>query len=556
MYSTHLHAQQLILMLIEKGITDIVISPGSRNAPLTLSFARNEAFTCYSIVDERCAAHVALGMAQQLKKPVAVVCTSGSALLNYYPAVAEAFYSEIPLLVLSADRPPHKIDIADGQTIRQRNVFSNHIMAQTQLQIVENATNESEITYNNKEINQVLNSFKLESGPVHINIPFEEPLYDLVPEASIAITSTDALVPEVSVKSDAFIKDWVTSKKIMVIIATQDKDTLTAAAIKKLLHNSSVLLLSEVSGNVVHSGIIWSIDTLIAPIEQNPELYQQLFPEVVITIGGMMVSKKIKQLLRKAPDLSHYHLGENKASDTFFALKQHIKSPPADFLEQLPDRNSESSYRDFWNARFDKIVGLRKTYFENMPWSDFKAFELIFNKLPDNLQLQLGNSSTIRYAQLFAMNATHRIYSNRGTSGIDGSTSTAIGAAIKSAEPCWFITGDISFLYDSNALWNNYIPANFKIIVINNAGGGIFRILPGHENRPEYDTFFETQHNLDATHLCKMFDLGYHRVDGEHAFAKAYTSFESQNDKPQVLEIFTPNKVNEKILLDYFKFLR
>lgn len=150
MLSDILHAQQVLLLFKKRGVQHIVISPGSRNAPLTISFTNDSFFKCYSIVDERCASHFAMGIAQQLKQPVAVVCTSGSALLNYYPAVTEAFYSEIPLIVLSADRPPHKIDIGDGQTIRQQHVYANHILYDTHLEMINSlddqeamATNES-----------------------------------------------------------------------------------------------------------------------------------------------------------------------------------------------------------------------------------------------------------------------------------------------------------------------------------------------------------------------------------------------------------------------------
>lgn len=556
MYPRHLHAQQLILMLIEKGITDIVISPGSRNAPLTLGFSRNTAFNCYSIVDERCAAHVALGMAQQLKRPVAVVCTSGSALLNYYPAIAEAFYSEIPLVVLSADRPPHKIDIADGQTIRQRNVFANHILAQTQLLMIEGLDQLEAINSNNRYLNEVLDAAFQENGPVHINIPFEEPLYDLVELPQLQVNVIPKTIKSIPIKTDVFYNDWKRAARKLVILSTLDNGVITSEALAKLLADPSVLIMSEVSSNVVHDAVVCSIDTLVAPIEGHPEDIERLLPEMVVTVGGMIVSKKIKQLLRKAKGLKHYHLGTNKAYDTFFALKQHLAVEPSSFITTLPEPSSSSDYGRYWQERFDKLSELRTAYFKDMPWSDFKAFELIFKQLPDDLMLQLGNSSTIRYAQLFPMNPTHRVFSNRGTSGIDGSTSTAIGAAMASSQASLFITGDISFFYDSNALWNNYIPKNFKIILINNSGGGIFRILPGHEDRPEYDAFFETKHHLNAAHLCAMYGFSYKKVEEESAFAKAFSAFISQNDRPQLLEIVTPSNVNEKVLMSYFKYLR
>ena len=556
MYPQILHAQQVILLCKERSIKNVVISPGSRNAPLTIGFTENTYFNCYSIVDERCAAHVALGIAQQLQEPVAIVCTSGSALLNYYPAVTEAFYSEIPLIVLSADRPPHKIDIGDGQTIRQQHVYSNHILYDTQLEIIKSVDDQEGIATNERLINRSINTAIAQHGPVHINIPFEEPLYNRVEEPSLQVKVIDLLKDESSVIPDRFIQEWKTAKRKLIILATLNPPVFEKKDLDLLTSDPSVLIMSEVSSNVVHPRVIWGIDTLIAPIENDDALIKDLQPDLVITIGGMIVSKKIKQYLRRFETKAHYHVGKRRAYDTFFKLAGHIKVKPQKWVHQLPIDYINSNYQRKWLSQFHAYLSKRETYFKKMPWSDFKAFETIFKVLPDDIILQLGNSSAIRYAQLFKMNATHTVFSNRGTSGIDGSTSTAIGAAIASDRPVLFITGDLSFFYDSNALWNNYIPGNFKIILINNSGGGIFRILPGHKNTAAFDTYFETIHQLNASHLCKMHGVEYHSIDNGDAFAEAYKTFLNDNTKPQLLEIFTPRLENDTVLLDYFKFLK
>lgn len=556
MISDIIHAQQVILLLKEKGIEHIVISPGSRNAPLTLSFSNDSFFTCYSIVDERCAAHFALGMAQQVKKPVVVVCTSGSALLNYYPAVTEAFYSEIPLMVLSADRPPYKIDIGDGQTIRQQQIYANHIIYDTQLEMIDTAGDTEAIKTNERVLNKAINSCISLRGPVHINVPFEEPLYNTVEESSLI----PALIPVLEAKQmdipDSFIENWNSASRKFVILSTLSPGVFPNDVLHKLIQDSSVLVLTEVSSNVVIDDVIWSIDSLIAPIERDDEIIKDLRPDMVVTIGGMIVSKKIKQFLRKYPPHSHYHIGHRKAYDTFFKLTGHIKLAPQECMKLLPQTKWSSNYRDRWLQQFQQFIEKRATYLQQMPWCDFKVFEKIFAGLPNDIVLQLGNSSTIRYAQLFRMKSSHDIYANRGTSGIDGCTSTAIGAAVASSKPTVFITGDLSFFYDANALWNNYIPTNFKIIIVNNSGGGIFRILPGANESDYFQTYFETTHQLDASHLCAMHGVAYHRVDEEHAFAKAYTDFLNNNSKPQLIEIFTPRLENDTVLLEYFKFLK
>lgn len=556
MISDIIQAQQVILLFKKRGVQHIVISPGSRNAPLTLSFSNDSFFICYSIVDERCAAHFALGIAQQLKEPVAVVCTSGSALLNYYPAVTEAYYSEIPLIVLSADRPPHKIDIGDGQTIKQQHVYSNHIIYDAQLEMIDLPDEVDAMATNERLINKAITASISQNGPVHINVPFEEPLYNILESTSINPEATVIIENETLPVPQKFHEQWATASRKLIILSTLNPSVLSKKDLDQLTADPAVLIMSEVSSNITHDSVIWGIDTLIAPIEKDPDAIAHLQPDMVITIGGMIVSKKIKQFLRKYEPQHHYHIGHRRAYNTFFKLTGHIKISPAAWVAQLQPPTISSDYGAYWLAFFKAYLEKRVVYLKNMPWSDFKVFELLFERLPNEIVLQLGNSSTIRYAQLFPMNATHTIFSNRGTSGIDGCTSTAIGAAVASSKPTVFITGDLSFFYDSNALWNNYIPLNFKIIVINNSGGGIFRILPGDKENHNFQTYFETTHQLDASYLCAMHGVGYHRVDVEHAFAKAYKTFLEDNSKPQLLEIFTPRLENDTVLLDYFKFLK
>ncbi len=551
-----IHAQQIVLLFKKRGIRNIIISPGSRNAPLTIGFTTDNYFKCYSIVDERCAAHFALGIAQQLQQPTVLLCTSGSALLNYYPAIAEALYSEIPLLVLSADRPPHKIDIGDGQTIRQEHVFANHILYDTQLEMISSTSQQEYLITNERKLNKAINEAISNNGPVHINIPFEEPLYNTVEKATIDVKVMDVLKEETTKIPQQFFEDWNQSTRKLVILSTLNPPVFEKEDLDRLTADGSVLVMSEVSSNVVHDNVVWGIDTLIAPIEFDDDQIAALQPDVVVTIGGMIVSKKIKQYLRRFETKIHYHIGKRRAYDTFFKLAAHIKIKPKEWIYALPAQTQASDYQSHWVNHFNTYLKKRPAYFEHIGWSDMVVFEYLFKNLPNDIVLQLGNSSTIRYAQLFKMNATHRVFSNRGTSGIDGCTSTAIGAAVGSGALTVLITGDLSFFYDSNGLWNNYIPSNFKIILINNGGGGIFRILPGDKDKNYFQTFFETTHQLDAQHLCKMHGLGYRMVDGEHAFAKAYHDFITDNSKPQLLEIKTPREVNDGILLGYFKYLK
>ncbi|WP_016990990.1 2-succinyl-5-enolpyruvyl-6-hydroxy-3-cyclohexene-1-carboxylic-acid synthase [Flavobacterium sp. ACAM 123] len=544
-------AQSIIEICLAKGITTIIISPGSRNAPLTIGFVGNPAFTCYSIADERAAAFFAMGIAQQTKQPTVLVCTSGSALLNYYPAIAEAFYSQIPLIVISADRPQSKIDIGDGQTIRQENVFANHSFYNANL-------NEMVSVENDIKINEAIDISITQKGPVHINAPFEEPLYEIVSELSVNITVTASVKKAQSLSQEEaaeYALLWNKATKKLVLVGVNEPGAISDSSIEALAADGSVVVLTETTSNVHHPTFINTIDTLITPFTN--EEFEDFRPEILVTFGGMIVSKRIKAFLRKYKPKHHWHIDSLRAYDTFSALTKHFEVEPNVFFDAfLP--LSKSVVSDYFE-KLDAVTELRelksKIYLDKIPFSDFKFFEKVIPSLPKNSQLQISNSSAIRYAQLIAIDPSIQVYCNRGTSGIDGSTSTAIGAAVVNGKQTVFITGDIGFLYDSNALWNNYIPKNFKIIVINNGGGGIFRILPGHKETPVFNTFFETSHCLTAEHLAKMYGFEYTIASDEKSLSKGLAILYAQNEKPGILEVFTPTLENDAILLQFFKEL-
>ena len=542
-------AQSILQICQQKGVQHIVISPGSRNAPLTIGFTNNPYFKCFSIADERCAAFFALGVAQQLQKPVAVLCTSGSALLNYYPAFAEAFYSQIPLIVLSADRPQNKIDIGDGQTIRQENVFANHSLYNANLK--ENASLENDIL-----IQEAILVSTIKKGPVHINIPFEEPLYETVSEANYfpTITTKDVIENDFVLSSD-FKQIWENAPKKLVLVGELFPNSIEQKYLDRLGNDATLVVLTEKTSNLHHESFIDQIDTLITPFTN--EDFEGFKPEILLTFGGMVVSKRIKSFLRKYQPKHHWHVDDLRAYDTYGALSLHFKTTPNTFFNLLlNERSVESNYKSSIESIWKNRVVQHKLYTNSVPFSDFKVFDFISHNLPKNTQLQVSNSSAIRYIQLFDLDKSIAVFCNRGTSGIDGSTSTAIGASLINDKPTILITGDISFLYDSNALWNNYIPKNFKIILLNNGGGGIFRILPGHQETETFTTYFETSHRLNASHLAKMYNFEYFTATDEVSLKISFESFLQINDKPSILEVFTPEKVNDRILLDFFRALK
>lgn len=545
-------AQLTIASCIAHQLEHVVISPGSRNAPLTIGFYNHPNIKTYSIVDERCAAFFALGLAQQLQKPVAVVCTSGSALLNYYPAVSEAFYSDIPLVVISADRPKHLIDIGDGQTVRQENVFENHCLFSANLIVNDGSKDE-----NLNLLDYALRVATYENGPVHINIPFDEPLYDVVDEIlTLEPANTEIGEEPIALEElEQYASIWNSSTKKMVLIGANYPDELLQVQLNKIIEDDSVIVVTETTSNVYNKQFINSIDKVIFPLDAID--FEALQPEILLTLGGMIVSKKIKQYLRKHQPKHHWHVDSKKAFDTYFCLDKHFDISPQLFFSQFFFLTSaiESEYQSSWLKIKEHRGTQHATYLESCPYSDLKVFESVLESIPNNTHLQLGNSSIIRYTQLFDMNTSLDIFCNRGTSGIDGSTSTAIGAAHVNKNQTVFITGDISFFYDSNALWNKHIKNDFRIILINNNGGGIFKVIPGPKATNAL-SYFETPHGLTAMQLCEMYKIEYSTANNLNELNVSLPDFYTESEHPKLLEVFTPSQENDTVLKEYFKAIK
>ena len=558
-FSKNILAQSITDLCFKKNIKNIVISPGSRNAPLTLGFNLHPYFKTYSLVDERAAAFFALGIAQQVKFPVVLVCTSGSALLNYYPAISEAYYSNIPLVILSADRPEKLLNIGDGQTINQKNVFDKNIGYSENLNQNDNYyLNLFGLRDNNQDkINKALNFSIEKQTPVHINIPFSEPLYEITNSLSVNTINKLPGLNNQNIKNiSSFRNKWQNSIKKIILIGVSSPDILCKKSIDLLASDSSLLVLTENTSNVYHPSFCNKIDQLIAPLT-NKEL-KEFRPEILITIGGMIISKKIKAIFRDNKPKEHWHIGIHDANDTFFCLTKHFKTIPNNIISKLYEnfKDNGSDFNNKWDLIISKRSEKHKKYLSKLIYCDFKVFDYVLKSIPSNSMLQVSNSSAIRYTQLFDIDSSINVFCNRGTSGIDGSTSTAIGAASVFKGNTVFITGDLSFFYDSNALWNNFIPTSFRIILINNKGGGIFKILTKDNNTELFKKFFETKHDLYAKDLCNMYGFEYFSSDDEDKLKNVLNDFYNQSDKPRLLEVITDNDYNQDYLLNYFDFIK
>lgn len=545
-------------MAIKSGISNIVISPGSRNAPIILSFANRDDITATSIIDERSAAFFALGIALKTGKPVAIACTSGSAVLNYASAISEAYYQHIPILVITADRPAHLIDVGDGQTIRQKDIFENYI--KKSFQLPEKIDSDDDFKNAQQLINEALHCCSFpEPGPVHINIPFDEPIYGTTNELISGnyindfqdITSSD--ISDIN----SIITNTNTSKKVMIIAGQHRPDDELNTTLCELSRKKNIVVLSETTSNLYCHNFIDTIDNIVSTItDEDSHKYK---PDIVISYGGQVVSKMIKKFLRNNRPSYHWHISPSGESmDTYFSLTKPVSFDVGDFfnLLEIHGKELESDYSDLWMNKKHEIDLKKAKFLVNCDYSDLKVFESIISKLPENSILHLGNSTPVRYSQLFGSKPTIEYNSNRGVSGIDGQVSTAAGYTFKSDNLNVLITGDLGFLYDSNGLMNHYLSSNLKIIVINNQGGGIFKFIPGPDTTPNLEEFFETKHNWSAKYICKAFGVDYRKAEDIEDLQSKLPKFFNERVGPALLEIFTPSNENGKILREYFRFLK
>ncbi len=554
--------QLLVEQCVSNGMKHVVCSPGSRNAPLVIAFDEHPDVECLVIHDERSAAFFALGMAQQLRAPVGVLCTSGSAAANYLPAVTEAYYQSLPLIVITADRPAAWTDQGDGQTIVQRGLFGAHV--RYSCDFTEKLDDAEGLWYVGRELavgfSEANGYWK---GPLHINIGLNEPLYGTVKRTEIETRQIHLEKGkfELSSAQAQRISDTIEGAKIMVLCGQHEPDPLFAKELQAFADNSSVAVLVENTANVSDLRYLHCIDRTLNAIAD--EEIEQFKPDLLISTGGAVISKRIKAFLRKNRPKQHWKIGhEFPYMDTYQSLTHSFQCDAGTFFREVNKLSFKRSQHNFgakWKQKDFLVQERMPAFFQSVEYSDIKVFETLLDFLPEGSTLHMANSSVIRYCQLFDPLRSVKYFSNRGTSGIDGSTSTAAGAAfVKKEELNVLITGDVSFFYDSNAMWNAYLGSNLRIILINNQGGGIFRIIPGPSSTGQIEKYFEAQHEQEANDLCKAFGIQYTRVETIEEVEGAMHEFYSyeENGRPKLLEIITPRERNSHCLDDFFQALK
>lgn len=550
-------------LCVFKNIKHVVLCPGSRCAPLTLAFTRHPKITTKTFSDERSAGFIALGMAQATGMPVVVVCTSGTAAYNLAPSIAEAHFSGTPLLIFTADRPAEWIAQHDGQTVYQTEMFGNHVKKFFQLpQDYEHPDSQWAI---NRMVNEAVNlSLQAPRGPVHINAPFREPLYPSKDEKitfSPGVRVIEGHEPLLELKEDLKTKiriAWSEYHNILLVAGQQaaHPQTIRSVAAFQQKHQIPVVHdiisnLHEVKTTIQHSDFILD--------QASDALKQTLRPDLLITFGQSLVSKNLKIFLRKYPAKNHWHIQTpGDVADTFKNVREVFFTSPHIFLDFLTsveekktfDCQKQANYFKLWDVEETRISKALDYFFKEPDLTELQLVKTTLESLPDRSNLHLANSMSVRYANLIGLKANQKdiqVFSNRGTSGIDGCTSTTIGHCLSSDRINFLITGDLAFFYDRNAFWHNYPLHNLRILLLNNHGGLIFDVLDGPSSLPEAKEYFITRQLLNAKKLCEEFGFDHLPADPNKGMKSLFRNFFKFDNSTKIMEFESDTTINKKV---------
>lgn len=554
MYSSKKNVLETVALMKAFRISEVVLSPGSRNTPLIQSFASDPFFHCHSVVDERSAGFFALGIINRIQRPVAVCCTSGTALLNYGPAVAEAFYQELPLVVLSADRSAAWIGQLDGQTLPQPGIFNSLVKKSVQLPDIQNKEDQ---WHCNRLLNEALNAAT--NGPVHINIPISEPLFDFSVETLPEVRRFQVMNPLLMSGLQSLMEQYEQSEKTLILIGQLPANPveLTKWLEKFRLERSEVVLVEQL-GQYQTSDSIGNFDALISTWDA--ETAQAFAPDMLITLGGHVVSKRVKKWLREHPAKQHWHVGMNGLPDTYGQATHFLQTTPEAFLQSvLPIKKKKTEdLVSPWVLRWNLAsVNLPEPDRSALPFSDITVTGAFLKAVGKKGVVFTGNSSPVRNLQLYRKPAEMSVFCNRGTSGIEGTLSAACGYALGAEELVYVLIGDLSFFYDLNILTQQPFPKNLRILLINNGGGAIFKMLPGMEPSDILNNYVSASHNTKAKGFVEAAGLVYLSASDEVTLQKALKSWNGKEaDSAVVLEVFTDDERNLEANKTYYRSLK
>lgn len=531
----------LLDVMARHGVEEVVCSPGSRNAPLLIAAASRKSLHCNVVVDERSAAFMALGISMVSRRPVALICTSGTALLNYGPAVAEAYYQSVPLIVVSADRPEQWIDQDDSQTLRQYEALANYVKKSYQLPSWGDGDKELQWYANRIANDAMIEATSRRRGPVHINVRLAEPLGHKVertalPPRVIEMITADDVSDFTGIRA---LAKRVASSKVMLVAGFMPPDDKLRRSIEELEGLPNLVVMAETLSNLNIGRYDAAIDNVLTAYPG--EVLDAMAPDVVISVGGSLVSRKLKEYLRRnSPRCEHWSVGwGHTTTDCFMSLTKRIEMEPAIFFRKIAGvakrerhasaaRGDIDGYSRAWMEKRRDAVAAKTETFQighTGEWCELTALKTIFGRIPADGNLFLSNGTVVRYAQILSGGYPRASYCNRGVSGIDGSISAAIGGAKAYKGMTVVVTGDMSMAYDVGALALPDIPDTTRIVVIDNQGGGIFRFIPVTSSLPEREDYFCTRPLLPLPYLAEGYGWDYVEVADGASLDRALAPF-------------------------------
>ena len=543
MYSNKQNVNILTALLISHGVRHAIVCPGSRNAPIVHNLNECPDIQCYPVTDERSAGFYALGMAQALNAPVAVCVTSGTALLNLMPAIAEAYYQHQPLIVISADRPLEWIDQLDGQTLPQPGALGRFVRKTVSLP-------ENDAWFCRRLVNEaLLDAMADDACPVHINVPITEPLFTFDVPQLPAVRQLVRTSPtrNYDCLHTEFVEGLIAARRPMIVFGQTNPNDFEGIDVDFLF--SHVIVLHESLSNFPH---VSHFDEVLYHGQMEP-------PDFIIHVGDTTVSKRLRHFLRSAKDAVTWRISQSGAvEDTFQNLRGIIVGDPESVLQSLDHKICHSrlngmEYRRQWLTALTKVSQLADDYqpaYSQM--AAVKYFEERLSTIYHPLStIHYANSTAIRLANIYAR---HHVWCNRGVNGIEGSLSTAAGFSVVTDEKVFCVIGDLSFFYDQNALWNQNLRGNFRILLLNNGCGGIFNSLPGLEQSPARDRLVAASHHTSAEGICQQNGLVYLKAENIEQMQQGIdTLLNIKSQRPILLEVATDAAEDERTFRDYYE---
>ncbi|MCS6935671.1 MAG: 2-succinyl-5-enolpyruvyl-6-hydroxy-3-cyclohexene-1-carboxylic-acid synthase [Chitinophagales bacterium] len=555
--------QLLIAACKAAGIDHYVIAPGSRSAPLVIEIIADSQNKTTVIADERCAGYYALGMAQQLRKPVALVCTSGTAVLNLAPAICEAYYQKIPLVALTADRPRGAAEQGENQALlHQENFFEKFIYCNTDYDTSQPVSALKRLS--KKIFQQIAFAAEQQEGPVHINVRMDEPLYEyseqvIPPPSFLYRKPTPHYEKKTSIST--IRKNIQNSTRRLVVAGCMHADPHLQAWYNQIIQDERTALITEPLSNYHHPHAIAQAEYVLAATEKPPA---SLMPDLVVTTGYKVLSKQLNKFIRSQRNIPHVHIAAIQQKKLQLIYNQSLKvTLHTDewfrwwYARNLLAPSHLLSYRYVWENLSESCRTITEDFLSKAPYSDATVIRYLLHHVPEGACVHLGNSTVVRYAGITGQNHKALYFGNRGASGIDGCLSAAAGAAHIHKGITLCILGDVSFFYDSNALWNNQLSPMLRIVIINNGGGNIFRWLERAERIPGFENLFETKHQLTASHIARMYNLPYYHCTQGDELPEMYRDFLSErHGSAVILEVTTNNKTSANVFKQYIHTLK